>query len=292
VTSLSGEFHTDLTLPDALTACAEAIHGLGWPIESVERDRVISHAGSPAENPPTVEVLLAELDDGTEIRITGSDTEANPLEEAELIAVLSRARDAIETSVEDTDVSSERSAPAGWFDDPQEGVGQRYWDGSEWTNRTRDATQESENGSADNTPKQESWWRDHWRGPVIAGVAFLVGAAIGTAGGNSSTTRTVGRTTTATIAGPVTTQTQTQVSTKTQTVEAPSTASTSAVTPTTSTSTSSCDPNYSGACLDPTASDYDCEGGSGDGPLYTGEVKVVGDDHFDLDSNGNGIGCE
>jgi len=53
-----------------------------------------------------------------------------------------------------------------------------------------------------------------------------------------------------------------------------------------------CDPNYEGACLDPTASDYDCEGGSGDGPLYTGEVIVVGEDHFGLDRDGNGLGCE
>jgi hypothetical protein len=52
-----------------------------------------------------------------------------------------------------------------------------------------------------------------------------------------------------------------------------------------------CDPNYSG-CLDPYASDYDCEGGSGDGPLYTGTVEVLGVDHYGLDENNNGIGCE
>lgn len=55
---------------------------------------------------------------------------------------------------------------------------------------------------------------------------------------------------------------------------------------------SECDPNYAGACLDPHASDYDCEGGSGNGPYYTGEVTVVGEDHYGLDANGNGIGCE
>lgn len=54
---------------------------------------------------------------------------------------------------------------------------------------------------------------------------------------------------------------------------------------------SECDPNYSG-CLDPNASDYDCEGGSGDGPLYTGTVEVLGVDHYGLDSDGDGIGCE
>jgi hypothetical protein len=53
-----------------------------------------------------------------------------------------------------------------------------------------------------------------------------------------------------------------------------------------------CDPNYSGACLDPTASDYDCAGGSGNGPYYTGTVTVVGEDHFGLDADGDGIGCE
>jgi len=55
---------------------------------------------------------------------------------------------------------------------------------------------------------------------------------------------------------------------------------------------SECDPNYSGACLDPYASDYDCEGGSGNGPDYTGEVTVVGVDHYGLDREGDGIGCE
>lgn len=55
---------------------------------------------------------------------------------------------------------------------------------------------------------------------------------------------------------------------------------------------SECHPSYEGACLDPGASDYDCEGGSGDGPLYTGTVTVVGPDEYDLDRNGDGIGCE
>ena len=53
-----------------------------------------------------------------------------------------------------------------------------------------------------------------------------------------------------------------------------------------------CDPSYSGACLDPDSPDYDCEGGSGDGPDYTGTVQVVGDDHFDLDRDGDGTGCD
>jgi Excalibur calcium-binding domain len=53
-----------------------------------------------------------------------------------------------------------------------------------------------------------------------------------------------------------------------------------------------CDPNYAGACLRPDVSDYDCEGGSGDGPYYTGLVEVVGDDHYALDRDGDGVACE
>lgn len=53
-----------------------------------------------------------------------------------------------------------------------------------------------------------------------------------------------------------------------------------------------CHSSYTGACLDPNASDYDCAGGSGDGPKYTGTVQVVGPDVFGLDGDGDGIGCE
>jgi hypothetical protein len=54
---------------------------------------------------------------------------------------------------------------------------------------------------------------------------------------------------------------------------------------------SECDPNYSG-CLNPNSPDYDCAGGSGDGPDYTGTVTVLGEDHYGLDADGDGIGCE
>ncbi len=53
-----------------------------------------------------------------------------------------------------------------------------------------------------------------------------------------------------------------------------------------------CHPSYEGACLDRNSYDYDCEGGNGDGPDYTGEVTVVGDDPFDLDRDGDGTACE
>jgi hypothetical protein len=53
-----------------------------------------------------------------------------------------------------------------------------------------------------------------------------------------------------------------------------------------------CHPSYTGACLDPYASDYDCIGGSGNGPKYTGLVRVVGPDVFRLDADHDGWGCE
>lgn len=55
---------------------------------------------------------------------------------------------------------------------------------------------------------------------------------------------------------------------------------------------SSCHPSYEGACLDPGSPDYDCEGGEGDGPDYTGFVRVVGPDDFELDRDGDGAACE
>jgi hypothetical protein len=58
---------------------------------------------------------------------------------------------------------------------------------------------------------------------------------------------------------------------------------------TTPTQTQNCTPGYS-PCLPP-ASDYDCAGGSGDGPKYTGLVRVTGSDPYDLDADGDGWGC-
>jgi hypothetical protein len=54
---------------------------------------------------------------------------------------------------------------------------------------------------------------------------------------------------------------------------------------------SQCHPSYSG-CLKANSPDYDCEGGQGNGPDYTGPVTVYGPDTFDLDRDNDGIGCE
>jgi len=51
-----------------------------------------------------------------------------------------------------------------------------------------------------------------------------------------------------------------------------------------------CTPGYS-RCLAP-ALDYDCAGGTGDGPKYTGFVYVTGSDPYGLDADNDGRGCE
>jgi hypothetical protein len=54
-----------------------------------------------------------------------------------------------------------------------------------------------------------------------------------------------------------------------------------------------CHSSYEGECLKVGIGDYDCAGGSGNGPNYVqGTVRVVGPDEFDLDRDGDGWGCE
>lgn len=51
-----------------------------------------------------------------------------------------------------------------------------------------------------------------------------------------------------------------------------------------------CHPSY-WPCLG-YSSDYDCAGGSGNGPSYTGVVFVIGSDDYGLDADHDGVGCE
>jgi hypothetical protein len=56
---------------------------------------------------------------------------------------------------------------------------------------------------------------------------------------------------------------------------------------------SGCDPAYPTVCLRDGIGDYDCEGGSGNGPNYVGgPIKVLPPDPFGLDKDHDGIGCE
>lgn len=54
-----------------------------------------------------------------------------------------------------------------------------------------------------------------------------------------------------------------------------------------------CDPSYPDVCLHQGIGDYDCGNGQGNGPNYVeGPLTVLPPDPFDLDGNGDGIGCE
>ncbi len=179
MTSLSGEFQTDLSVDDAMVASTEAIDGLGWRIDTVEADRVIAFTDSDPEHPPRIEVSLSETGQGTEFRIIGSDSAQNPLEQDELIPILDRARDAINSSMEQAERprekpstpegdrgdgggrpearpadeaaqvgadSNPRAAP-GWYLDHYNETRQRYWDGAQWTDDFRSAQDEAESQS-------------------------------------------------------------------------------------------------------------------------------------------------
>lgn len=90
--------------------------------------------------------------------------------------------------------------------------------------------------------------------------------------------------------------------TTTEATAAPTTLATTTTSPRVATSTTTtaeplpeapgCHPSYEGACLPADASDVDCDGASGNGPEYSGPVRAVGPDEYDLDRDGNGLGCE
>jgi chemotaxis protein histidine kinase CheA len=105
MTRLAGEFQTDLQMTETLAACAEAVHGLGWRIETVEGSRIVSYPNGNAAS-PRIELGLSNSGNSTTIRITGSDTDEAPLEEEALISELDRVRDAVEESVDEATASA------------------------------------------------------------------------------------------------------------------------------------------------------------------------------------------
>ena len=53
-----------------------------------------------------------------------------------------------------------------------------------------------------------------------------------------------------------------------------------------------CHPSYT-PCIPDEGTDVDCAGGGGNGPRYVqGPVQVHGDDEYQLDRDGNGVGCD
>ena len=56
---------------------------------------------------------------------------------------------------------------------------------------------------------------------------------------------------------------------------------------------SNCEPAYPDVCIPKGSADYDCAGGSGNGPNYIkGPITVLSPDPYDLDRDHDGIGCE
>jgi hypothetical protein len=218
MTSLAGEFHTDLPMPDALAACADAVHDLGWKIESVQPRRIVSYPDSGAEQSPMIEITLGDSGEETDVRIIGSDTEESPLEEDALVAELDRVRDAIEAAIDEaTDMSgedpdqSEESpdeaeeselkqtetssgnghgkessaggaavAPAGWYADP-EGPDERWWDGERWTERYRSVEQDSGEQKVDQKERAGEVTERTTSKDLLWGLSLAFGAVGGTA---------------------------------------------------------------------------------------------------------------
>jgi hypothetical protein len=132
-------------------------------------------------------------------------------------------------------------------------------------------------------------------------VASIIGASVG-AGENETATITTEQSTT-TERQTTTEATTTTTAAPTTTTVAPTTTTAPPPPPTTAITAplpppqtaapappSGCHPSYD-PCV-PIASDVDCRGGSGDGPEYTGTVTVIGPDVYDLDRDGDGMGCE
>ena len=109
----------------------------------------------------------------------------------------------------------------------------------------------------------------------------------------AETTTSTGASTTTAATNTTTASTTTILTT---TTTPPTTAAPTTTAPpvtTTAAPVASCHGSYQGECLTPGIGDYDCASGSGNGPNYVyGTVQVVGYDEFDLDGDGDGLGCE
>lgn len=138
MTRLAGEFRVDLPLPEVSAACARAIQGLGWQIEAVEPNRIVSRPDAKVtQQPPKIEVVLRASGETTAVRISGSDTDVDPLEEDDLIADLNRVHHAIQDSVQAAIDDSAHRPPPGWYQNPS-GPGSRWWDGTRWTDQVHE----------------------------------------------------------------------------------------------------------------------------------------------------------
>jgi hypothetical protein len=162
------------------------------------------------------------------------------------------------------------------------------------------------NGAVAPPPRErpKRTWYEHRRLLLPTGLLVFVlvvgacGEAPGTSQQAASTASTAPVTTTeptTTTVAPTTTKAPatTRAPTTTRRVIAAAPPTTRRRPPATTRSQRNCDPSYPGVCLRVGIGDYDCAGGSGNGPNYVdGPIKVTGPDSFDLDRDGDGVGCE
>ena len=209
--------------------------------------------------------------------------------------------------------------PSGWYQDPDPGAPagqQRYWDGSAWTQRTTGPT----TAPTVAEPARRSGIFTRWGIPALVGVsAFLFGIGIGAAPADTTPTAPSGPATTATVTATVPAAVpqgqldtiaarenalddrETDLDSRESELEkreadldareAALAEQEQAVEPEPQAEPASeCHPSYD-PCV-PIVSDVDCEGGSGNGPAYTGTVRVIGPDEYDLDRDGDGVACD
>lgn len=110
----------------------------------------------------------------------------------------------------------------------------------------------------------------------------------------TTTTTSVPTTAAPTITtAPTTTRPRPTTTRRATTTTRRATPTTRKATATTKAPSSNCDPAYPDVCLHDGIGDYDCAGGSGNGPNYVkGPIRVLRPDPFGLDSDHDGVGCE
>jgi hypothetical protein len=218
-------------------------------------------------------------------------------------------------------------ADLGWYPDPSGRHEQRFFDGVRWTDHVSDGnvpgidpiprgdTPRLHRPAVANAPDASAAHRPRWyrrpRWLIAGGAVALIGIGAATSGGGAddpdrvetqpatATTIVPPDTTAAPATSPATTTTTAAPTTlpppTTTVVVAPpptplAPPPTFAAAPAATPAPANCHPSYR-PCV-PIVSDVDCRGGSGNGPEYTGRVEVIGPDEYDLDRDGDGIGCE